>query len=45
VELKKGLQDKDERVRNLETNFGTRLGAVDALIEVLREDIKELKKI
>ena len=44
AELKKGLENKDERVRQLEISFGTRLGAVDQLIEVIREDIRELKQ-
>jgi hypothetical protein len=44
TELKKGLQDKDERVRNLEITVGAKLGAVDTLIEVILKDINELKQ-
>lgn len=44
ADLKKGLQDKDERVRNLEISFGARLGAVDAILELTRDEVKELKQ-
>lgn len=38
------LKSLDDIVRGIQINFPTRVDSIDTLIEVIREDIKDLKK-
>ena len=33
----------DERIRTIQTNFPTRVDSIDTLIEVIREDMRDLR--
>lgn len=42
-EIKKDLNEHDNRIRSIEINLNARIGAIDIRLENIRESIKEFK--